>query len=212
MKQFVYGMLLAAILASSAAVAAPEPMIVQKTGLWTANVTFEPLKPLIWQPTPDNKPKRFWYTILTITNGTRQDMDFYTRCDLLTDTCQLVPAIGKVPIPLVRILRERHRNKYPLLQPISSVGNRILQGEDHAVDVLIVWPDFDPQAQKVNLYITGLSNETAAVVNPTAVDADGNPVEVYLRKTLELNFNLRSEAPFRTQADITFKGKRWVMR
>lgn len=212
MKQFVYGTLLAVVLVSSTALAAPEPMIVQKTGLWTANATFEPLRPLIWQPTTDSKPQRFWYTILTISNNTRQDMEFYTRCDLLTDTCQLVPAYVKVPAPLVRKLRQRYRNKYPLLQPISSVGNRILQGEDHAVDVLVVWPDFDPKAQKVSLYITGLSNETAAVVNPTAMDADGNPVEVYLRKTLELNFNLRSEAAFRTPADVTLKGKRWVMR
>jgi hypothetical protein len=212
MKQFVYGTLLAALLASSAAVAAPEPMIVQKTGLWTANVTFEPLKPLIWQANADTKPKRFWYTILTLTNNTRQDMEFYTRCDLLTDTCQLVPAYVKIPAPLVHKLRQRYQHKYPLLQPISSVGNRLLQGEDHAVDVLVLWPDFDPKAQKVSLYITGLSNETAAVTNPSAKDADGNPLEVYLRKTLELNFNLRSEAPFRTQADVTYKGKRWVMR
>lgn len=212
MKQLVYGTLLAALCLGTAAWAAPEPMVVQKSGLWTADVSFEPLKTLIWKPTPDGPAQRYWYTILTITNGSRQDIPFYSRCDLLTDTFQLVPAISKIPRPILQRLKRLHQKKYPLLQAMSTVGNRILQGEDHAVDVLILWPDFDPQATRVKLYITGLSNETAMVEHPTAKNADGQSKQVFLRKTLELTFALQSQADFRTKADVAYKGKRWVMR
>ena len=212
MKQLVYGTLLAALWLCSTVLAAPEPMIVQKAGLWTADVTYEPLKPLLWPPTGEGKPQRLWYTILTIHNKSRQDIDFHTRCDLVTDTLQLVPAIPKIPRGIMQYLRRRHQVKYPLLQSMSSVGSRLLQGEDHAVDVVVLWPDFDPRAQKASLYFTGLSNETAVVAHPIAKDANGQPRQVFLRKTLELNFDLRSETPFRTQADVTFKDKRWVMR
>jgi hypothetical protein len=212
MKQVVFWTLLTALLLSSLAAGAPKPMIVQKAGLWTADVTYEPLKPLIWQPTSDSQVQRFWYTILTIRNNTRTDMEFYARCDLLTDTGQLVPSFGNIPLPLAHHLRQLYQVKYPLLQPIYAVGNRLLQGEDHAVDVLVMWPDFDPQAKQARLYITGLSNETAVVNHPVQKDTNGLPLQVFLRKTLELTYDLRSEATLRTDADVTFESKRWVMR
>jgi hypothetical protein len=43
-------------------------------------------------------------------------------------------------------------------------------------------------------------------------DEMGRPIQVYLRKTLELNYSLRSDPAVRSDSDIVYKGKRWIMR
>jgi hypothetical protein len=162
---------------------------------------------MLYQPTETAKPRRFWYTILTIENQTGQDIHFYSKCDLMTDTFQILPAGKLVPLAVFDQIKTRHHRKYPLLQYLPKVKSQILQGEDNAVDVAIIWSDIDPKAKSVKLFVAGLSNETAAVDLPGVENA-----KIFLRKTLELSFQLKGESVWRADSDIVFKGKRWVMR
>ena len=78
---------------------------------------------------------------------------------------------------------------------------------------MIIWQDFDTQALGFKVFITGLSNETAVVPHPVAVDqATGRPVPVYLRKTLELSYGLRGDPTLRASVEVASKGQGWVMR
>ena len=45
-----------------------------------------------------------------------------------------------------------------------------------------------------------------------AVDADGKPVPVYLRKTLEVDYALRGDPTLRSSVEVVYKGQNWVMR
>ena len=54
----------------------------------------------------------------------------------------------------------------------------------------MIFPDFDPCAKHVSIFIGGLSNETAVVNNPAEKDANGNPIKVVLQKTLELQYDI----------------------
>ncbi len=206
MKSILFTMVVLSILATSA-FSAPEPAIIQNAGQWTADIKFEPLRQLVYQPTETAKPRRFWYSIITIENRTGQDIGFFPKCDLMTDTFQILPAGKLVPKEVFSRLKQRHKRKYPLLQYLPKVKSQILQGEDNAIDVAIVWSDIKPEAKEVKLYIAGLSNETTAVDLP-----NGKNAAIYLRKTLELKFHLKGESVWRTDSDIQFKGKRWVMR
>ena len=78
---------------------------------------------------------------------------------------------------------------------------------DNAKDIAIIWPDFDPSAKGFKLFISGLSNETAVVKHPIIKDKD-----VYLRKTLELDYILRSDPALRSSVKLNYRDKRWVMR
>jgi hypothetical protein len=187
---------------------APEPAVVQGPSLWTTHVTFEPLQQLMYQPDNTAKPRRFWYTILTIVNRSGDDVEFHPKCDLMTDTFQILPAGKFVPEGVFAQIKRRHEKKYPLLQSLSQTKPQLLQGEDNAIDVAIIWSDIQAQAKEVKLYISGLSNETAVVALP---DTDPQ-MQVYLRKTLELSFQLKGDAQWRSNSDILYKGKRWVMR
>ena len=188
---------------------APTPAVVQKPGDWTLDVRFE--NPL--QITLDGTmPQRYWYIILTITNESGKDVGFYPDAQLVTDTLQVVPAIKGTSAVLFDKIKTRHQSKYPFLQLMENAGDKILQGQDNTVDIVVCWPDFDPNAKNVGIFITGLSNETVAVDHPTDKDKDGNPVKVYLRKTLELNYSIAGDPKFRPDQKLKFESKTWVMR
>ena len=191
--------------------AAPEPAIVQRGGDWTINVTFEhPQR--IYLPYGARGPRAFWYTIITVTNKTNQDVDFFPKAELMTDTFQIIPASQQVPPIVFENTKQRHLGKYPFLESLEETSSRILQGEDNAKDIAVIWPDFDHKAKTMKLYITGLSNETAAVDHPVAKDANGQPAKVFLRKTLELTYALEGDPNLRSALKVAFKGQRWVMR
>ena len=198
--------------AACACLAGHEPAVVQAPGQWTVNIEFTHPQQITLALSPDNQPIRFWYTIITLTNNTGYDVDFYPRCDLMTDSFQITTA-GKFVSPAVfDQIRGRHKSRYPFLQPLHKAGNKILEGEDNTKDIAVIWPDFDTQAKNIKLFITGLSNETAVVNHPVSRDQAGEPVKVFLRKTLELNYALRSDAALRSSASLVYKGKRWIMR
>ena len=204
-----YGTVLA--VAAGMCLAAPEPAVVQRPGQWTVEVKFEQPQQLVL-PWGGNGPARFWYMILTVTNRTGQDIEFYPRCELMSDTFQIVPAGVKVPPVAFERIKQRHQARYPFLEALGAVENRILQGEDNAKDIVVIWPDFDSQATGFKVFVTGLSNETASIDHPVAVDGAGQPVKVFLRKTLVLDYAFRGDPALRDSVQVVYKDMSWVMR
>jgi hypothetical protein len=212
MKRFIYGILIISAVMASFCLAAPEPAIVPAMGQWTVDTEFTHPQQIVLYRTSDKQPIRFWYTIITLTNKTDEDVAFYPKCDLMTDTFQVTLA-GKTVSPVVfEQIKKRHKSRYPFLELLSKSGNRILQGEDNTKDIAVIWPDFDNKAKNVKLFIAGLSNETVAINHPVAKDDFGNPIKVFLRKTLELNYDFKGDPALRSGAGLTYKGKRWIMR
>jgi hypothetical protein len=206
MKSLVYAVIV--VLAAAAAIcsAAPKPAIVPGPDTWTVEVLFEHPRQMTLPGAPNEKPRTFWYTILNLTNRSRQDVDFYPTCDLMTDSFQIVPAGRNTPPEVFERIKKRHQSKYPFLESIEKADPRILQGVDNAKDIAIIWPDFDSTAKSFKLFISGLSNETAVVKHPLG------DKEIYLRKTLELDYILKSDPAFRQSIELNYNQKRWVMR
>jgi len=201
---------MAVVIVNCLAFAAPQPAVVAKSGDWTLDVRFEHPRQIVL-PGP-NQQQRYWYIILTLTNKSGRDVDFYPQCDLLTDTFQLIPAVKGTSTVLSEKIKNRHHGKYPFLELLENAGNKLLQGEDNTKDIAVIWPDFDPNAKSVHIFISGLSNETAVLDNPVEKDKDGKPVKVYLRKTLELGYSIAGDPKFRDDQKLKFENKRWVMR
>ena len=212
MRGFVYGTFAVWAVMGCVCLAAPEPAIVPGPGEWTIDVIFEHPQQIMLQVGFDNRPRRFWYMIVTLTNKANRDVDFYPKCDLMTDTFQIIPAGKETPTAVFEQIKRRHQSRYPFLEPLEKAGNKILQGEDNTKDIAIIWPDFDAQAKNIKVFITGLSNETVAIDHPIAKDEAGKPVKVYLRKTLELSYALRGDTSLRSDVNLSYDGNRWVMR
>ena len=191
---------------------APEPAAVPTSNIWTINTEFSHPQQIIMQNESTNQLKRYWYMIITLTNETKRDVDFYPKCELMTDTFQVIPAGKGVASVVFEKIKERHKNTYPFLKYINDADNKLLQGEDNACDLAIIWENFDNKAQNVKLFITGLSNETAVVDHPVAKDQEGRPIKVYLRKTLELSYNIHGDPALVSGVELKFDGKHWIMR
>jgi hypothetical protein len=69
-----------------------------------------------------------------------------------------------------------------------------------------VWPARKLNANRVSLFTSGISGETARVRNPVSGD------EVILRKTLERQYLVRGEMLARSNNPVEFVGDRWIMR
>jgi len=192
--------------------AAPEPAVVPGPDVWTVDVRFEHPEQIMFRAGFYGQPERFWYIILTLTNKAAHDVDFYPKCDLMTDTFEIIPSGQRVPAVVFERIKERHRAKYPLLELLENTGNRILQGTDNAKDVAIIWRDFDANAKSITFFMSGLSNETVVFDHPVARDEEGKPTKVFLRKTLELSYKLGGDPAFRSDVRLLFAGKRWIMR
>ena len=211
MKVIYYWTLLILGLFCCVSMAAPKPAIIQDPGLYTVKVKFEHPQQLVVQG--HGGPQVLWYTILTVTNRSGSDVDFYPRCELMTDNFEIVPAGWDLPSGVFSKIKTRHKKKYPFLESLEQSGNQLLQGEDNAKDVAIIWRDFDRGAKSIELFIGGLSNETAVVEFPlTKASGFAQAQKVHLRKTLQLSYNLRGDPGLRRDVRLTYKSKDWVMR
>lgn len=212
MKRVIYGLLGILVLTSCLSFAAPKPAIVPGPAQWTIDTEFTHPQKIVIRRTSDNQPIVFWYTIITLTNNTGNDVGFYPKCDLMTDTFQIIPEGKDVISGLSKQIKIRHQNRYPFLESVDETDNKLLQGEDNTKDIAVIWPDFDEKAKNITLFITGLSNETAAVDHPVAQDENGLPKKVFLRKTLELKYAVKGDPTSRLGVRVNFNGKRWIMR
>lgn len=191
---------------------APEPAIVQGPNLWTFEATFTHPDQIMIKTAPDQAAQRFWYVILSLTNKSGKDVEFYPKCELMTDTFKFYLASQGVPGIVFDKIKSRHKTKYPLLESIEFVDSKILQGSDNTKDVAVIFPDFDAKAKNIKIFLAGLSNETAVVELPDVNGKQDAIQEVYLRKTLELNYAIPGDPSKRSEAKLDFKAKRWIMR
>lgn len=190
-------------------IGAPEPALVQGPDEWTLDFEYEHLRQIELRSGKDNTPKRFWYVILTVTNNTGRDVEFYPKCELMTDTFQIVPAGNKTPAKVFEHIKMRHDLAYPFLEALEPGGMRILEGEDNKRDIAVIWPDFDSEAKGLKLFTSGLSSETAMVEIPSDKEQSK---KVFLRKTLELDYSISGDPKFRSMPKLTFEGESWIMR
>lgn len=193
--------------------AAPEPAVVQRGGQWTIDVQYSQPLQIDVRLAGVPQPRRFWYTILTLTNNTVQDeVPLYLACQLVTDTFKVIPAGKDVRREVFERIKVKHQGKYPFLESMDFEDTRLRSGADNSRDIVIIWPEFDPAAKQVSLFIAGLSNETAALEHPVQKDADGKPAMVYLQKTLQLIYANTTDPALRSQATLTPVKQVWVMR
>lgn len=190
----------------SCGLAAPEPKKVQDLDDWTLDVK-------VTHPQNIKVDGRYyWYVILEVSNNTGEDVGFYPESHLLTDTFKIVSSGLGISEKIFEAVKKRHKLQYPFLERMEKTDHKMLQGEDNAKDLAVIWRDFDPEAKSIKLFLKGFSDETAVVEHPTKKDEDGEPVKIYLRKTLELEYAILGDPLLRDAIKLQLKAKDWVMR
>ncbi len=213
MKTGILSSVLLVLVSLSAIAAHPAPATVQPVDQWTLKVTYTQPQQIMLQMDKKENPRRFWYTILTVKNGsTFEEVSFYPFCELVTDTFQIIPADKTVQKSVFEVIKLKHQGSFPFLESLDFADRRIFQGQDNTRDFAIIWPDFDPKAKEISLFIAGLSNETAVIEHPELKDDSGNPKKIFLRKSLQLRFLVAGDEAFRANAVMKEFERNWVMR
>ena len=184
---------------SPRAFAAPEPSIVPIS--WELNFRHGDLERLI---TPVNgKNQTFWFMRYTIINNSGKDILFTPDFEICTDSGQVQTAFKDVPNSVVAKIKSMYKNT-SLLGPNEILG-KLLQGEDNAKDGIVVFSNIDPDARNYQVFIAGLSGETAEVDNPITHKP------AVLQKTLILDYSVPGQA-IKIQPAPKLKAVKWVMK
>ena len=210
-----FSILLTVILLAACPVslAYPTPAVVQKVDQWTLKTVYSQPEQILLKMQGQAEPLRFWYIILSVTNeGPQEAAEFYPVCQLITDTFQVVPADKSVPPGVFEMIKQKHHGSYPFLESLDFKDHRVFQGKDNTRDFAIIWPDFDMRAKQVNLFIGGLSNETAVVEDPQKKEENGSAKKIFMQKTLQLKYAVAGDEKLRSNIKIKEIEQDWVMR
>ncbi len=141
---------------------------------------------------------------------------FYPIFSIVTDTLQVVRSEIGVSPEAFRAIQRRWND--PLLLSSSQITGKLLIGKDRARHGVAIWPDIDPNAREMTVYISGLSGETQRIPNP-AFDAarpvgPENPRMFILYKTLAVPYRLPGGPGARASAvpHRLSREPQWVMR
>ena len=207
------------------AMTAPEPFEVPTT--WELTFVFDPTQPITITLPGRKKSSTFWYMLYSVTNLTRNletgrgaDQNFIPEFILYTDTGETVVSNRRLPNGVFAAIQKRHNN--PLLKDHTQIIGKLLHGKDNAKDGVAIWPDFDAKAGSLDVFVGGLSGETAELKLPrpvTITETDAHGIEktevmykIILHKSLQLGFSIKGETGNRTYAKAKPTGKKWVLR
>lgn len=213
------------IIGAQLAITAPEPSAIPIK--WELDFEYQVPQPIEVIIPGESKPKLFWYMLYKVTNRTVDQMtgrgteqDFIPEFVMYTETGQMLYSGQRISSAVFDAIKQRHNN--PLLQNQADITGRILFGEDNAKDGVAIWPDFDPKAGSFEVFVSGLSGETAEVKLPrpitvTETDAFGESRtvtkdKVILSKTLQASFTVQGETQSRMYTKAKARGKKWVLR
>lgn len=201
------------------AITAPAPADVPVK--WELDFTYTAPPKAIQFLSPGSKQKStYWYFRYSVTNETGKDQFYVPSFVLYTDTGQLLRAGAGVPTGVFAMVKKTHNE--PLLQDTSSITGKLLQGDDNSKYGVAVFADIDPNAGAFDLFVGGLSGETAVITLPKPIEvivttAGGKTKKVMkdkvaLAKTLKLHYSLPGEATARLISRPQLLKKSWVMR
>jgi hypothetical protein len=161
-------------------------------------------------------PEVYWYMVYTVTNHSGRTQGFFPTFQLVTDDLHVVDTDMGISALVFEAIRERHRRTHPdLVHPTKAIGD-LLTGDDYARESVAIWRGVDSDANRIAIYIAGLSGEARVMANPTfdpaRPEGPENPKQFTLRKTLEIRYNLRGDAAARTLVEPERAGIRWIMR
>jgi hypothetical protein len=190
---------------SPAAGLAPEPSPVPKR--WELDVDLGPLR-LTTVSTEGRVPEAYYFMTYKVTNTTGTDVLFAPSFDLATSDGAVARSGRGVPFEVNRQLMERLQN--PFLQEQVTMLGLLLQGDENAKEGLIVWPASTLDVDRLTVYFSGFSGETATIEVPDPRTRE--PMRVVLRKTLAVNFGVAGILDPNDGRPIPVIDQRWIMR
>ncbi|MCB9849521.1 MAG: hypothetical protein H6817_02315 [Phycisphaerales bacterium] len=207
-------LLVALALCTPAAFAAPKPSAAVRN--WELDFEFHDLQRIELQLPGDSRPTTYWYLLYTVTNNSGKDVDFYPSFELVTSSLQVVTAGDHISPRVNDAIAARHIKLFPFFRDPTKVAGRLLQGPDNARTSAAVFRNFDPDANALQVFVSGLSGEIVSVPNPVfdpeSPESQQNVRFFPLRKTFVITYDLPGDVRTRRESPAIRTGTEWVMR
>ena len=213
--------------------AAPEPELAPRS--WQFEFEAAVPRPIAVQDV-DGQFRWYWFVAYKVVNRTGRDNQFLPKITIATDQGDIVEANRHVPTRVFAAIKQQLGNRL-LASPIKVVG-KLNQGPDHGKESVAIWPAFARDVDAVDIFVSGLSGETAQVLDPRTgepvmdpaslkpltdprsggpvLDATGKPLikprPLLLRKTLMIHYQMPGTDVQPGRQTIVPSARRWVMR
>src|SRR5689334_19585967 len=160
-------------------------------------------KRVVVQVPNSNVPKAYWYMTYTVTNETDKEQLFLPAFEMLTEDGKVIRNDINIPRAVFETVKKREGIRY--LTEAALIGGELRLGPDQAKDGVAIWPEPSAEMGHFSIFVSGLSGEVATVKGPDGKD-------VFLRKTLQLNYIIRGDDIFPGEDEVNENPQEWVMR
>ncbi len=199
--RWVFGLAAVGLLVT-AVESAPEPSFLSRA--WQFDMDYGKPRLIFVKQPGESAGRYYWYLPYTVTNNTGEDRLFIPNVTVMANTGGMTTAGRKVSPTVFEQIKREQRN--PLLQgPVDVIG-KLLQGEDNAKDSVAIWPAFEDDVDRYDVFFGGLSGETAIVTNPVTNE------QTVLRKAMHLSFATPGTPVELLGQPVEQVAERWVMR
>jgi hypothetical protein len=188
-------------LSPSPAFAAPEPNLAPRT--WEINFEHGSLQVLSVRDA-EGKPRWFYFLPYKVTNTSGRELVFAPDVTVADDEGHIISVNADVPSRAFEAVRKQLGNSL-LESPVQIIG-KLLQGPDHARESAIIFPINSARADKLTIFIAGLSGETAIVTGATSKEP------IIVRKTYMLEYALPGDPSNPQKTVILPLNEQWIMR
>ncbi|MFO0954270.1 MAG: hypothetical protein U0835_24550 [Isosphaeraceae bacterium] len=158
-----------------------------RQGIWVLDFAFKPLR-MRTVEVPGRGRRQIHYLYYRVVNHTGKPREFVPQFTVLTDTGKRYEE--SVLPKAVPIIKEREDGSVPLLGAVDIAGvipPSTRAGVDDAVFGVALWDGIDPRADRMSIYVRGLSDG----YQETTPTAGGKPVIKY--KTLRIDLIRRGD-------------------
>lgn len=167
-----------------------------KQTIWVLNFAFKSLR-MRTVDIPGKGRRQIHYLYYRVVNKTGEPRDFVPQFTLLTDTGK---RYEEAVLPkAVEIVKNREDPSIRLLGAVDVVGRippSAKEGIDDAVFGVALWDGVDPRADRLSIYVRGLSDGWQDVTTP-----DGKQITKY--KTLRIDLIRRGDDRNLNEKEIT---------
>jgi hypothetical protein len=192
----------------------PKPDVIPEKGIWQLDVHLNGHPKLLNIKLPGEEiTSCFWYALMTVTNNTGKDIEFYPQAELYTNTFQTLIAGKDIRKTVFDTIRDKYSRTIPFLLSQDRTTTILRQGKDNAKDLVLIFKDFDAKATSVQIFISGLTNESKYVALKSKGENNKNKTkQVLLLKNLQLKYMVTGKHEDLFNRKLRYKNREWIMR
>jgi hypothetical protein len=185
---------------------------------WQLKFDHSAPKRIVVRSPGEANPQAYWYMTFTVKNLTDEEQRFLPVFELVTNDGKVIRSDKSIPPTVFEEIKKREHDK--MLEPLERVTGRLLIGEDQARDSVAIWKEPSTRMGTFQIFVGGLSGETITLKNGeefkvtdwTKVSEEDKKGLNFLRKTLQLTYQIPGDEIRPEEDPIIAKGEEWVMR